>query len=53
MSYLTISEAARYLGVHEQTLRAWERRGYVRAYRPRGGWRRFDSRELRRVSRGE
>jgi putative resolvase len=39
---LRIAEAAKYLGVHPDTLRRWERAGKIRAYRTPGGERRFD-----------
>jgi len=38
---LTISEAARRLSVHPETLRRWERAGEVASVRTLGGHRRF------------
>jgi excisionase family DNA binding protein len=40
--YLNITEAARRLGIHPQTLRAWADRGYVEHIRMPSGYRRFD-----------
>ena len=40
--YLNISEAARRLGIHPQTLRAWADKGYVEHVRMPSGYRRFD-----------
>lgn len=37
--YLTLKKAAQQLGVHEQTLRSWERRGLIRMARlPQSGY---------------
>jgi excisionase family DNA binding protein len=40
--YLNITEAARRLGIHPQTLRAWADKGYVAHIRMPSGYRRFD-----------
>ena len=40
--YLNITEAARRLGIHPQTLRAWADKGYVEHIRMPSGYRRFD-----------
>lgn len=40
-SLLQVREAARGLGVHENTLRRWEERGLIRAVRLPSGVRRF------------
>jgi excisionase family DNA binding protein len=40
--YLNITEAARRLRVHPQTLRAWADKGYVEHIRMPSGHRRFD-----------
>ena len=42
----SISEAAEYLGVSPLTLRNWERRAKVRAFRTPGGHRRFRKSDL-------
>ena len=47
---LTLKRAARLLGVHEQTLRSWEKRGIIRLVRlPRSGYRRVPVEEVRRL----
>lgn len=49
-SNLTLKRAARLLGVHEQTLRSWEKRGIIRLVRlPRSGYRRVPIEEVRRL----
>ncbi len=45
----SISEAARYIGVFPLTLRNWEKRGLIRAFRTRGGHRRFRKSELDKI----
>lgn len=48
--YLTLKRAAQLLGVHEQTLRAWERQGLIRMARlPRSGYRRVPAEEVERL----
>lgn len=49
---LSISEAARRLGIHQDTLRAWADKGLVQHIRTLTGYRRFDPEEIDRV-RGE
>lgn len=45
--WLTVREAARLLGVHENTIRNWERRGILRAlHLPGSGYRRFPESEV-------
>jgi excisionase family DNA binding protein len=39
--WLSLSEAARHLGVHPSTVRAWADHGYLPAQRTQGGHRRF------------
>ena len=46
---LTISEAARVLGVHQQTLRRWSDAGFVRHQRTPSGQRRYDVADLEDV----
>lgn len=49
-TYLTLKRAAQVLGVHEQTLRSWERRGLIRLARlPQSGYRRVPVEEVARV----
>ncbi len=49
-NYLTLKRAAQQLGVHEQTLRSWERRGIIRMARlPRSGYRRVPMEEVQRL----
>jgi excisionase family DNA binding protein len=49
-SYLTLKRAARRLGVHEQTLRTWERHGLIRMVRlPGSGHRRVPVAEIERL----
>lgn len=48
--YLTLKRAAELLGVHEQTLRAWERQGLIRLARlPKSGYRRVPVEEIERL----
>jgi excisionase family DNA binding protein len=47
---LSVRETARRLGVHENTVRNWEERGFLRAVRlPGSGYRRFDLAEVERL----
>jgi DNA-binding transcriptional MerR regulator len=49
-TYLTLKRAAQALGVHEQTLRSWERRGLIRLARlPQSGYRRVPVEEVARL----
>jgi len=49
-AYYTLKRAAQQLGVHEQTLRSWERRGIIRMARlPRSGYRRVPVEEVERL----
>lgn len=43
---MRIGEAAKYLGVHIETLRRWDRSGKLRARRLPGGGRRYSKSEL-------
>lgn len=45
-SLLQVREAARGLGVHENTLRRWEERGLIRAVRLPSGVRRFRAEDI-------
>ena len=49
---LSISEAAKYLGVFPLTLRNWEKKGLLRSFRTPGGHRRFKKSELDRILGG-
>ena len=51
MKLLTISEAARELGVHPNTLRGWVDRGLVPAVRLPSGHRRFEPEQIERIRR--
>ena len=46
---LTISEAARRLGVHPNTLRTWADKGLVRHVKLPSGYRRFSVQEVERL----
>ncbi len=46
---LQVREAAEELGIHENTLRRWERDGYIAAVKLPSGVRRFPVGEVRRV----
>lgn len=46
---MQVREAARYLGVHENTLRRWETNGLVRAVRLPSGVRRFRVEDIERL----
>lgn len=41
VDWLSIGEAAKYLGVSRDTLRRWEKRGKIKSYRTPGGRRRY------------
>ncbi len=50
--YLSVSETARRLGVHENTVRNWVRRGVLRSARvPGSRFNRFEAAEVERVAR--
>lgn len=50
--YITLKRAAQRLGVHEQTLRSWERRGLIRMARlPQSGYRRVPEEEVLRLQK--
>jgi excisionase family DNA binding protein len=46
---LTVRETARLLGVHENTVRNWERKGILRAARLPSGFRRFEPHEVEQL----
>ena len=46
---LSISEAAEYVGVFPLTLRNWEKKGLLKAFRTLGGHRRFKKSELAKI----
>lgn len=46
LDWLTIGEAAKYLGVSKDTLRRWEKRGKIKSYRTPGGRRRYTMYDL-------
>lgn len=47
---LSVRETAQRLGVHENTVRNWEKRGLIRAMRlPGSGFRRFEVEEVERL----
>jgi hypothetical protein len=51
MRLLRGRESARQLGVHENTLRAWEARGIIRAFRlPGSGFRRYRQEDVDKLS---
>jgi excisionase family DNA binding protein len=48
--YLTVKEAAEYIGVSTSTLRNWDRSGKLKAFRnPVNGYRLYDQKDLYRV----
>jgi excisionase family DNA binding protein len=48
--HVTIREAARLIGVHENTVRKWEERGIIRAvHLPGSGFRRVPAAEIKRI----
>lgn len=48
--YMNVRETARLLGVHEHTVRNWEKRGVIKAIKlPGSGYRRFDRAEVERM----
>jgi excisionase family DNA binding protein len=51
-SYMTIGEAARFLGVTEMTLRRWDKAGKLKSYRnPANNYRLYKKRELEKFLR--
>ena len=46
---LNVTEAARRLGIHPHTLRAWADKGLIPVVRTLTGYRRFDPNEIDRV----
>lgn len=47
---LNVRETAQHLGVHENTVRNWEKQGLLRAVKlPGSGYRRFDIAEVERL----
>ena len=46
--WLTLSEAAGFLGIHYSTMRTWADKGEIRVFRTPGGHRRFSTADLRR-----
>jgi putative resolvase len=49
MALLGVREAARRLGVHENTLRRWEQTGLIRAVKLPTGVRRFRAEDVERL----
>jgi putative resolvase len=49
MTLLGVREAARRLGVHENTLRRWEQAGLIRAVKLPTGVRRFRAEDIERL----
>jgi putative resolvase len=49
MTLLGVREAARRLGVHENTLRRWEKSGLIRAVKLPTGVRRFRAEDVERL----
>jgi putative resolvase len=49
MALLGVREAARRLGVHENTLRRWEQTGLIRAVKLPTGVRRFRAEDVQRL----
>lgn len=49
---LTIGQAAKQLGVSDQTLRAWELKGFINPIKLPSGYRRYTWEEIDRVRRG-
>jgi putative resolvase len=49
MTLLGVREAARRLGVHENTLRRWEQSGLIRAVKLPTGVRRFRAEDIERL----
>jgi len=51
MAFMTVRGAAAVLGVHENTVRHWERRGLLRAVRlPGSGFRRFNPEDIQALA---
>lgn len=48
-----LSEAAKLLNVHPETVRRWEKNGLISATRVGRGWRMFPESEINRIKNGE
>ena len=49
MVLYTISEAAKELGVSDDTIRRWEKKGLIKSSRPQQNYRQFNIEEIRRI----
>jgi len=49
--YVTVSEAARHLGVHRSTLYNWEKRGFIKIYRLGPGVARIKLDDIKHIKR--
>jgi len=47
MALISISKAAELFGVHQDTLRNWEKRGKINSYRTKGNHRRYDEVDIK------
>jgi excisionase family DNA binding protein len=48
---LSISKAAKKLGVSQSTIRSWHKKGILRALQPfKGAWRRFSEEEVEKLN---
>jgi excisionase family DNA binding protein len=50
--FMNVRETAKHLGVHENTVRNWERNGVLRGFKlPGSGFRRFSREDIERMRR--
>ena len=46
---MSISEASKYLGVSMDTIRRWEKKGYIKSFRTPGNHRRYNKEDLNKI----
>ena len=48
---LTVHDAAGLIGVSSDTIRRWEKKGLIKAYRTKNNYRTFDIKEIKRINK--
>lgn len=49
---MSIADAAKYLGVSIDSVRRWEKKGYIKSFRTPGNHRRYNKKDLNRIKNG-
>lgn len=49
---MSIAEAANYLGVSIDSIRRWEKKGYIKSFRTPGNHRRYNKEDLDKIKNG-